>query len=142
MNAYAQSADAYLTQRVMGASPEQQAALLMEAGQRHLGKAIKAMEQKQHAVVAQSLDRVAAVITEAAFRLNHEGGGELAKNLLKIYDWWTGLLLEASQSREVAKLRLVSNHMGEIRQAWEQFHEKQVKGTQASKVHQLGDQVV
>lgn len=142
MNAYTQSADAYLTQRVMGASPEQQAGLLMEAGQRHLGKAIKAMEQNQHSVVAQSLDRVAAVITEAAFRLDHEGGGELAKNLLKVYDWWTSQILEASKTREPSKLRVVSNHMGEIRQAWEQLHEKQVKSAQTSQIHSLGDRVV
>ena len=29
MNAYARSADAYLSQRILGASPEEQAALIM-----------------------------------------------------------------------------------------------------------------
>jgi flagellar protein FliS len=141
MNAYAQSADTYLVQRVMGAGPEQQAALLMEAGQRFLGKAIKAMERKDFFDMARCLDRVAEIIAESAFRLNHDEGGELALNLLKIYDWWTSEILEASGNRDVARLRVISHHMGEIRQAWEQLHEKQVKSAQAAQFH-LGDRVV
>ena len=141
MNAYAQSADAYLAQRVMGASPEQQAALLMEAGQRFLGKGIKAIEQKDPLLTSRSLARVTEIITEAAFRLNHEDGGELVQNLLKVYDWWTSEIFHAASSKDVARLRVVSHHMGEIRQAWEQVHEKQSKGNQASDF-KLADRVV
>jgi len=141
VNAYAQSADTYLTQRVMGAGPEQQAALLMEAGQRFLGKAIKAMEQNHNVEVARCLDRVAEIITEAAFRLNHEEGGELVENLVKVYDWWTREIFEATTTKEVARLKVISHHMGEIRQAWEQLHEKQVKAIQPSGF-QLGNRVV
>jgi flagellar protein FliS len=141
MSTYARSADTYLVQRVLGASPEQQAALLMEAGQRFLGKAIKAMEQKDHVGSARSLDRVAEIITEAAFRLNHEDGGELVDNLLKVYDWWTSEILEATASKNAALLRVISHHMGEIRHAWEQLHEKQAKALLASDIR-LGDRVV
>jgi flagellar protein FliS len=141
MNAYAQSADAYLTQRITGASPEQQAALLMEAGQRFLGKGIKAIEQKDPVALARSLARVAEIITEAAFRLNHEEGGELVQNLLKVYDWWTREILEASPAKDAARLRVISHHMGEIRQAWEKLHEKRTTGAQASDLR-LGDRVV
>jgi len=141
VNAYAQSADTYLAQRVMGAGPEQQAALLMEAGQRFLGKAIKAMEQNQHSEVARCLSRVTEIITESAFRLNHEDGGELAQNLLKVYDWWTREIFEATSTRDVARLAVISRHMGEIRQAWEQLHEKQMKAIQPAEF-QLGNRVV
>ena len=141
MNAYAQSADAYLIQRVMGASPEQQAALLMEAGQRYLGKAIKAMEQKDTVIVARSLDRVAEILTESALRLNHDEGGELVQNLLKVYDWWTREILQAASTKETARLQSISQHMGEIRQAWEQLHEKHAKSRQPSEF-QLGNRVV
>lgn len=141
MNAYAQSADAYLVQRVMGASPEQQAALLMEAGQRFLGKAVKAMEQKDPLGTARSLDRVAEIIVEAGFRLNREDGGELVENLLKVYDWWTREIIEASATKNAARLKAISHHMGEIRQAWEQFHEKQTKESRISEF-KLADRVV
>jgi len=141
VNAYAQSADAYLVQRVLGANPEQQAALLLEAGQRFLGKAIKAMEQKDHLELSRCLSRVTEIINESIIRLNHESGGELVENLAKIYDWWVWEVFEASVTKDTARLGAISHHMGEIREAWEQFHEKQARVAQASEF-QVGDRVV
>lgn len=141
MNPYAQSADTYLVQRVMSASPEQQAALLMEGAQRFLGKAIQAIEKKEHVEMGRCLSRATEIITESMLRLNYEDGGELVENLTKIYDWWTREIFEASNAKDTARLTMVSTHMGEIRQAWEQLHEKQVKSNSASNP-QVGDQVV
>jgi len=141
MNAYAQSVDTYLAQRVLTAGPEQQAALLMEAGQRHLGKAIKAIEQKDYVEQARCLGRVSEIILESTTRLNFEGGGELALNLAKIYDWWTREIFEAGTTRNVARLNVLSHHMGQIRQGWEQLHEKQAKTTPFTEAH-VGDRVV
>lgn len=141
MNPYAQSADTYLVQRVMSATPEQQAALLMEGGQRFLGKAVQAIEKKDHVEMGRCLSRATEIITESMLRLNYEEGGELVENLVKIYDWWTREIFEASNLKDTARLAMVSNHMGEIRQAWEQLHEKQVKTSSTSNL-QLGDQIV
>ena len=141
MNNYAQSADQYLAQRIMGASPEQQAALLMEAGQLFLGKAIRAMEQKEPFEVARYLGQVAKIINESIIRLNREDGGELVQNLLKVYGWWTSELFEAGSSKDTARLRVLSHHMGQIRQAWEQLHQKQLMASPASQF-ELRAQVV
>ena len=141
MNNYAQSADQYLAQRIMGASPEQQAALLMEAGQLFLGKAIRAMEQKEPFEVARHLGQVAKIVNEAVIRLNHEDGGELVQNLLKIYKWWISELFEAGSNKDTARLRILSHHMGQIRQAWEQLHQKQLMTSPAPRF-ELRAQVV
>ena len=141
MNPYTQSADAYLVQRVMGASPEQQAALLMEAGQRFIGRAIVAIGARKHGDTAHCLKRVTDIIAEADLRLNREDGGELVQNLERIYDWWTREVLEASITKDTVKLEAVSRHMGELRQAWEQLHEKQVKAGHAAEF-QLANRVV
>lgn len=141
MNAYAKSADSYLIQRVLGASPEQQAALLMEAGQRFLGKALQAYERKDHSEVSRSLIRVTEIINECYCRLNHEDGGELVENLTKMYGWWSAEIMEASKTKEFARLKSVSAHMGEIRLAWEQLHEKNVKSISEIEF-QLGTRVV
>lgn len=141
MNAYAQTTDKYLVQRVMGASPEQQAALLMEAGQRFIGRAVRAMEQKDAMEVARCLGRVAEIINEAVIRLNVNDGGELVKNLLKIYAWWTEELFEAGSTKDTARLNVLSKHMGEIRMAWEQLHAKQVAAHPVSDF-ELGARVV
>ena len=136
-----QPIDKYLVQRVMAAGPAQQAALLMECGQRFVGKALKAMEQKNHFEASRCLSRVTEVINEATLRLNHEEGGELVENLVKIYDWWTWEVFEASTAKDTTRLAAVSHHMGEIRQAWEQLYEKQVKAAMSGQF-QVGDRVV
>jgi flagellar protein FliS len=141
MNSYAQSADAYLVQRVMGASPEQQAALLMEAAQRFIGKAIQAIEQKDYPAMARCFTRVTEIITESALRLNYEEGGELVQNLANMYDWWTREIFKASATRDVVQLRIISDQMGEIRQAWEQFHGKKVQMNQPME-SRASDQIV
>ena len=141
MNAYARSADTYLTQRILNASPEQQAALIMEAGQLHLGRAIQAVTRNDVAAAANSFLRVADVIAEATVRLDLEAGGEAAQNLKKLYDFWTGEIMVASYAKDTARLTGVMQGMGEIRQAWEQLHEKKV-GATAPPSLQLGDQIV
>ena len=141
MNHNSQPLDKYLVQRVMAASPVQQAALLMEGGQRFIGKAIKAMEQKEYYEMGRCLSRVTEIINEAMLRLNHEEGGELVENLVKIYDWWTWEVFEASNARDSARLAMISHHMGEIRQSWEQLHEKQARAAQGAEF-QIGDRVV
>ncbi len=141
MNHHSQPIDRYLVQRVMAASPVQQAALLMEGGQRFLGKAIKAMEQGDYYEMGRCLSRVTEIINEATLRLNHEDGGELVENLVKVYDWWTWEVFEASSIKDGDRLAAVSRHMGEIRQAWEQLHEKQARAAGVG-AFQVGDRVV
>jgi len=141
VNSYAKSADSYLIQRITSAGPEQQAALLMEAGQKFIGKAIKAIEQKDHMEVARCLFRVTQIINESICRLNYEDGGELVQNLVKIYDWWNTEIFEVSATKDAARLEILSHHMGEIRQAWEQLHDKQIGASRVSEFT-VGDRLV
>ena len=141
MNAYARSADTYLTQRILGADPEQQAALIMEAGQLHLGKAIQALSRNDMAAASRSFIRVAEVILEATVRLDLEGGNELAQNLKRLYDGWTQEIMVASSTRDTARLAAVARGMGEIRQAWDHIHDSKA-GTTPLPGMQFGSQVV
>lgn len=141
MNAYAKSADTYLTQRILGASPEQQAALIMEAGQLHLGKAIQALSQNDLSAATRSFIRVSEVIMEATVRLNLEDGGEVAQNLAKLYDYWTREIMDASYQKDTARLAAVGRAMGEIREAWEQLHEQKA-GVGSPSKPKFGEEVV
>jgi flagellar protein FliS len=113
----------------------------MEAGQRFIGKAIQAMELSNHLEVGRCLSRVTEIINEATLRLNHEEGGELVDNLGKVYDWWIWEVFEASSTKDTARLRSISHHMGEIRQAWEQLHQK-LSGATTDSDFQFRDRVV
>lgn len=139
MNAYAQSADAYLTQRVLSATPEQQAALLMEAGQRFLAKAAKAIQDHNQAEVRRSLQRVLDIISEADVRLNRDEGGELVDNLAKLYSWWNHQVFAVSSDQDVERIHLISGQMAEIRQSWEQLSEKRIRERSEVRVG-FGDQ--
>ena len=140
MNVYARSADAYLTQRVMGASPEQLAAIIMEAGQLHLGRAIQALDRNDSTAATSSFIRITEVIKEANLLLNLEGGGELVLNLQKLYRWWMKEIMLASRDKDTVRLTAVSTAMGELRQTWEQYHVQKVGATRVP-TFQLGDQV-
>ena len=141
MNAYARSADTYLRQRILGAGPEQQAALIMEAGQLHLGKAIQALSSNDLPAATRSFLRVSEVLLEANIRLNHEAGGEVVENLNKLYEWWTKEIMVASATKDTVRLAAVVHGMGEIRQAWEQLHEQTVLSAKVSTL-QFREQVV
>ena len=140
MNAYAKSADSYLSQRVFAASPEQQAALLMEAGQLHLGRAIQALDRQDSMAATKSYILVAKIIREATTRLDLEGGGEAAQSLAKLYAFWMGELMAASRLLDTARLRSLAAGMGEIRLAWEELHQKQVAGSRDSGI-EFGNRV-
>ena len=140
MNGHARTASTYLGQRVMNASPEQQAALIMEAGQLHLGRAIQALGRGDFSAATSSYIRVAEVIQEATIRLDLENGGEAAHNLAKLYELWTQGLMAASRTKNAAMLEAMVARMGEIRQAWEEFHQKKV-GSLGMPAFQFGDRV-
>jgi flagellar protein FliS len=140
MNAYAKSANAYLAQRILGTNPEQQAALIMEAGQLHLGKAIRALEQADPAAATRSYIRVSEVIMEATLRLDLDNGGEAAQSLNKLYGHWSSEIMAAARTKDTARLEAVVRGMGEIRQAWEQLHDMKA-GSQKVQTFLLGDQV-
>ena len=141
MNAYARSADTYLRQRILGAGPEQQAALIMEAGQLHLGKAIQALSSNDLPAATRSFLRVSEVLLEANIRLNHEAGGEVVENLKKLYEYWTKEIMVASGAKDTVRLAAVARGMGEIRQAWEQLCEKLAVSARVAAL-QYRDQVV
>jgi len=124
MNPYSRATDQYLTQKVMGASPEQLVAMLLEGGQRYLLKTIQAMGCKDLKAQAQATDRVFAIIQELTLRLNREDGGELVTNLLRTYEWWGRVLMKANMELRPEALQRVSDQMGELKQAWEEFHQK------------------
>jgi flagellar secretion chaperone FliS len=128
MQPYAKASDQYLVQRILGASPQQVVAMLLEGGQRFLAQAVQAFERHDIAAKAHATNRVLAIVEELTLRLNHDEGGELVDNLVRIYDWWTREILTASATKDPARLDRISRQMGELRQAWEQLDQKRVTG--------------
>lgn len=115
------AAEQYLVQRIQGASTEQLAAMLLEGAERFLNSALSAMANRDIPAKARFINRVSAILEELAIWLDFEGGGELATNLARIYDWWLHELFEGSQANDRPRLERIQKQMGEIRAAWQEF---------------------
>jgi len=120
----------YLVQRIQGASPERVAALLLEGGQRFLNLMIKAIEAGDLPNQAVYIGRISDIILGLKERLNLDDGGEVVENLIRIYDWWADELYEGSLNGEPDRLRVIFNHMGELKETWEELHRRKSSGNQ------------
>lgn len=99
--------------------PEHIVVLLLEGGQRLLGKAEDAILRQEPLIRDHYLKRVLVILEELNRRLNAEQGGDLVINLTRIYDWWGREILEAGAQEDAHRIQMVSNQMGEIRKSWE-----------------------
>lgn len=116
---YYNAVDSYRKQQVLVFSAEKQAALLMEAGQVSISKAIKAIKEKNFNEMGSRLLRSIDIIDECIFRLDIESGEEAALNLLKIYDWWSRDIFEVAITHNMERLKTIYEYMGELKQTWE-----------------------
>lgn len=93
--------------------------LLLEGGQRHLAKVQGAIRCQDPMVRDQYLKRVLSILKELNRRLNHEQGGELVDNLIRVYDWWGREIQAAGAEDDAYRLKVISSQMGEVRKAWQ-----------------------
>lgn len=121
------AADLYLLQKIESASPEQLHAMLLEAGQKFLSLAIVAMNNQDIPGKSRHLSRSSEIIVELSGRLNHEGGGELVTNLVRIYSGWIDVLFDASQKNQPERLQTMVSQMAEMRVTWEELHQKKTQ---------------
>ncbi len=99
--------------------PEHTVVLLLEGAQRFLAKAEEAIGSQDSIQLGLFLRKIKAILKELHRRLNHEQGGELVDNLVRLYGWWEQEITAAMEQRDAARLRAVRAQMGDIRQAWE-----------------------
>lgn len=135
-------ADQYLLQRIEGATPELLHAMLLEAAQKFLKMAMAATENRDIPAKSKYFSRVTEIIVELSGRLNHEDGGEVVQNLIRIYNWWIDLIFDASQKNEPDRLRIIESQMGEMRATWEELHQKKVNEAQPAKARSSLDGLV
>lgn len=122
MQPYAKASEEYLLQRINSSSPEQVCALLLEGAQRFVGQAALAMERRDIPGRARAINRASAIVEELMVRLNHEDGGPVVANLVRIYEWWTFEMFEGSKGMDPTRLNLIATQMGELKDTWEKLH--------------------
>jgi flagellar protein FliS len=83
------------------------------------GIAREALENGHLARKAEAYHKVAAGLNELMASLDMEKGGEVAKNLWKLYDFYNFHLYEGNKNNIAKNFVEVQEMMGQLREAWQ-----------------------
>ena len=118
----------YQETQVMTASPMQLVIMMYD-------ECVQSLERAENAFNTEGPDRIQHVnnhilhaedvITELAVSLDMEKGGEIAKNLHRLYDFMIFHLSEANVKQKIEPIREVKKMMHELREAWSKVAEQE-----------------
>lgn len=112
--------DAYRTNAVETASPEQLTLMCYDGALRFMRRAARAIDEGDLADATAATGRAQAIVNELNITLDMDAGGEIAGNLRALYLFVNRHLSEAVTSRESRKVRESMEIIGELRGAWAQ----------------------
>jgi flagellar protein FliS len=110
----------YQTTQISTATKEQLLLITYDIGIRSCQMAEGALEEKDYELSNRELVRAQNVLRELMVTLNVERGGEVADNLMKLYDFMHRYLVQANIDKDTAKVSTVTNMLKELRQTWEE----------------------
>jgi flagellar protein FliS len=112
----------YQELNVTTASPMELILMLYDECIRSLDKAETAFETipepERIEVIGNSLLHAQDIITELAVSLDMEKGGEIARNLQRLYDFMVNHLSRANVNKEIKPIQDVRKIMRDLREAW------------------------
>lgn len=120
----------YRSNAVLTASPGQLVLMLYDGILTALAKAKEALGRpegdiRRLEVINQQLLKAQAIISELQSGLNFEAGGEVAKTLNRVYDYYNRRLFEANMRKQVGPVIEVEKMIGELRSGWAEMLTKQ-----------------
>ena len=124
MTAASYAPEAYRRTQVEGADRKYLVVLLMQALLTFLGRAGRAIEQRNWEAKARALDRARAVLTELGCSLDESKGGDLARNLQRLYAHWQTRLVAIDLSDDQADLARLQDAVGKLADAWQEAFER------------------
>jgi flagellar protein FliS len=110
----------YQATQISTATKEQLLLITYDIGIRSCQIAEGALEDKDYELSNRELVRAQSVIRELMVTLNVERGGDIADNLMKLYDFMHRYLVQANIDKDAAKVAIVTNMLKELRQTWEE----------------------
>lgn len=111
----------YQTQQVMTASPAQLVAMLYDRAIASINEAIRAIEAGDVERRWRANKRAVDIITHLADTLDTERGGEIADNLLRLYNFALQRLFEVDVRNDPQPAREVVEVLEPLRQSWQQL---------------------
>jgi flagellar secretion chaperone FliS len=116
MNAY----QVYRQTQAQTAVPGELVVMLYRGAARFLNSSIEALEARQFESAHTNLVKTQAIVTELQESLDLERGGDVARNLTRIYEYLNHRLVEANVRKDPQPAREVDRLLRELLPAWEQ----------------------
>lgn len=95
--------------------------MLYDGAIKFVNAAVGGIENKKFDVVCNNLLRAQRIIDELTFTLDLKKGGEIAQNLLKIYQYMNNRLVEGNVKKDPEILREVVRYLESLRNAWNEI---------------------
>ena len=108
---------AYRSNAVLTASPEQLVVMLYDGAIRFLRQADALFSEGAWPQAIERIGRAQAIVDELLCTLNMDAG-ELSQRLESIYVFCAGHLRDARLRKDAARVRQVARLLGELRDAW------------------------
>jgi flagellar protein FliS len=110
--------DAYRTNAVETASPEQLTLMCYDGALRFMRRAAKSLDEGDLADASAATGRAQAIVNELNITLDMEAGGDIASNLRSLYLFVNRHLSEAMLGTDSAKVREAMTVIADLRGAW------------------------
>jgi flagellar protein FliS len=110
--------ESYRKTQVDTASPEGLILMLYDGALRFMGSAEESFEKKDCEGINNFLLRVQAIITELLTSLDKDRGGEIAKNLERLYLFFLEKLTEANIKKDPEPMRQIKPLIEDLRNTW------------------------
>ena len=127
-NPYAQIINQYksieLKTRVDAADPHELINLLLQGARTHIAAAQGNITRKQLREKGEHLSKALSIIAGLKSFLNQEEGGELATNLLKLYEYTETLILKANLHNDEQLLIESNSLLTQVHEAWQEIAPK------------------
>ncbi len=140
---YAQDyARAYRANSILTASPGQLVLMLFDGALNARAIARTACDDpsgdpKRFEVIHTQLVKAQKIIAELQGTLNLEAGGDFARTMYQLYDYYDRRLVEANLKKQSAPIAEVERLLGEVRTAWAEMLRDKDKAAPAPALHQV-----
>lgn len=115
MNAY----QTYRQTQAQTAAPGELVVMLYRGAIRFVASGVEAIEKRDIEAAHTNLVKAQDIITELLGTLDTDRGGEIARNLVSIYEYLYRRLMDANLSKDAEPAREVERYLRELLPAWE-----------------------
>jgi flagellar secretion chaperone FliS len=122
----------YYDNEVLAATPWKLIQLLYGGALESIASARESLRSGNIRARSQAITKAMRILTELSRCLNHEAGGELSRNLARVYGYVIRLLIEANTRQVELPLAEAERLLSALAEAWK-------SGAPAQKEHSAGD---